>query len=277
MPRPHVEYVQCQALRWKDLVAGHPRAGARAKTLSADSKTGACSLLIEYPAGWQRRGPQMLACDEEFLVVAGDLVVNGRAFGPRAYGYFPAGLARRGMASQTGAIVLTFFEAEPCPAPKRTKFDRRALVEFCDSDLMPWDTGFDHRLSGSGIGIKFLRKIPNGDRTWLLHKSADRREDLPKRGRLEKHPCVEEFFLLEGQLNWPMGPMKRGAYFWRPPGIVHGPGASLQGYVALFRSKDGPFVTDWQVETRPRPLRDPPYRPVLPLGYPRARGALGGW
>jgi hypothetical protein len=186
----------------------------------------------------------------------------------------PSGYRRDELRSQSGAVVLTFFKGRAqTSSARRPRFDRTHLVAHCDSDLMPWDTRFSHQFVGTGIGIKFLRNVPGGDRTWLLHKSADRRQDLPERGRLEKHPCGEEFFLLEGQLNWPMGPMKPGAYFWRPPGIVHGPGASLPGYLALYRSKAGAFSTDWQDETRPRPISDPPYRPVLPKGMRLRRGA----
>ncbi|MSO64280.1 MAG: hypothetical protein EXQ85_00495 [Alphaproteobacteria bacterium] len=167
------------------------------------------------------------------------------------------------MASQRGATVLTFFEGEAKPAAVGLRPDDGRLVEHLDTDLVPWDAGFAHQLAGTGIAIKFLRKIEGSDRTWLLHKSADRYADLPQTGRLEKLPCVEEFFLLEGERCWPMGPMRRGAYFWRPPGIIHGPGTSLPGYLAFFRSKHGPFETDWQKEERPRPF-DPVYRPVLP-------------
>jgi len=55
--------------------------------------------------------------------------------------------------------------------------------------------------------------------------------------------------------------MTPGAYFWRPPGIDHGPYGSLTGTLALFRTVDGPLQTsygdamreafDWTIDQTP--------------------------
>jgi hypothetical protein len=51
---------------------------------------------------------------------------------------------------------------------------------------------------------------------------------------LEFHDCVEEIFLIEGDI-WlgNSGLMRDGSYFWRPPFITHGPFFSETGAVML--------------------------------------------
>ena len=266
MARAHIEFIQSQVLPWFPLDAGSSRPGAALKVLSHDPDTAAGTAIVRYPAGWVLDEEHHVAGDEEFFVLEGALTIDARVFDRRAYGFLPAGFPRRRMAAPQGAAVVTFFNGSPRRVPGPGAFDKARMIAL-DTDQMEWTGDFDHNLTGSGIGIKFLRNDPaSGERTWLLTKGSDRREDLPQTGRLETHPCVEEFFLLEGTLGWPQGMMRQGAYFWRPPGIAHGPGASLTGYVGLFRSREGPFSTDWSDVERPRPF-DPSYNPILPPVY----------
>jgi hypothetical protein len=62
-----------------------------------------------------------------------------------------------------------------------------------------------------------------------------------------------------------MGVMRPGGYFWRPPGIQHGPFATWGGALHLCRCKGGPFATEW-VETS-GPNWTPTYAPILPEPY----------
>jgi hypothetical protein len=264
MPRPHIEFIQSQVLPWFDLDAESARPGATIKVLSHDSETAAGTAIIRYPEGWVLDEPHHVTGDEEFFVLEGGLTIDDHAFGPYGYGCLPQGFTRRHMAAPQGAAVLTFFNGPPRRVASASVTDLSRLIVVPDSKDKPWTSNFDHGLVGSGIAIKFLRQdAESGERTWLLTKGPDRQEDLPPTGRTETHPCVEEFFLLEGALGWPQGMMRPGAYFWRPPRIDHGPGASLSGYLGLFRSREGPFETNWSTEERPRPFA-PRYAPVLP-------------
>ncbi|MEQ8247009.1 MAG: cupin domain-containing protein [Alphaproteobacteria bacterium] len=272
MARAHIEFIQSQVLPWIPLDSGSSRPGAAIKVLSHDPDTAAGTAILRYPDGWALDEAHHVAGDEEFFVLEGALHIDDRIFDRHAYGFLPAGFPRRRMAAPQGAAVVTFFNGPPRRVPGAGRFDA-ARVVMVDTDSMAWNGDFDHNLTGSGIGIKFLRNdAASGERTWLLTKGSDRREDLPQTGKLESHPCVEEFFLLDGTLGWPQGMMRRGAYFWRPPGIAHGPGASLTGYLGLFRSREGPFSTDWSQVERPRPF-DPPYDPILPPAYAHYSGS----
>ena len=267
--RPHIEYIQAQVLPWQASAPGGARPGTDIRILSAETvvpENGACSMLIRYPSGWTLGETHTLPGDEEFLVLDGSLRIGDRTFGRRGYGFLPVGFPRAGMAAPDGAVVLTFFEG---PQKRITTLAGRhnaARLVLADTETMPYDYGFEHKLAGSEIGIKRLREDPyTGERTWILTKGQDTRENLPKTGHLEHHPdCVEEMYLLDGELRWPQGPMRAGAYFWRPAGLLHGPGASLTGFRAFFRTRGGPFSTIYIDEIRPRPLDMPAYRPVLP-------------
>ena len=78
---------------------------------------------------------------------------------------------------------------------------------------------------------------------------------------------VREILGILGDICFPIGVMRDGGYFWRPPGIQHGPFASWGGALHLCRCKGGRFATDWQ-ETPP-PDWEPEYKPILPPEYQR--------
>lgn len=254
------------------------------RVLSLDRGNGACSLLIRYPAGWQQAGPQRLAGAEEFLVLDGTLVIDGRRYGLHDYAYLPAGFLRREASSPDGAVVLTFFQAAavvdpslPDPDPVTT-----GLIERLDVFAMPWERRADVPQIRPGRGRKSLRRDPaTGDETWL---NCGPPHGVPPGGAgpQETHPVVEEMYLIAGDLHGNCGVMYAGAYFWRPPGILHGPYGSKLGSCALFRTQGGPLISDWQPD--PLPFRyDTPYRPYLPEGLellpevPAAELHVRGW
>ena len=83
--------------------------------------------------------------------------------------------------------------------------------------------------------------------------------------RPEKHPVVEEMFLLSGELVGPLGVMHAGCYFWRPPEEWHGPFGSKTGNVMLFRTKGGPLSTVY-TEDEVEFCWHPEHKPILPEG-----------
>jgi hypothetical protein len=113
------------------------------------------------------------------------------------------------------------------------------------------------------VGRKSLRRDPRtGEHTWLLTTGADDPMKLTE-ARVETHPVVEEMFLIDGEITLNTGTVRRGGYFWRPPGIPHGPFGTRTGLLGFFRSKGGPLTSVWS--EKPEPMDwDPPYRPVLP-------------
>jgi hypothetical protein len=264
MPRPWIEFVQSQNLPWKEDGLFGLRPGVAQKTLSLDPESGAASLVARYPAGWRQEGGAITA-DEEFLVLDGSIEIDGRSYGEKSYAHLPAGYVRGKVSSQSGAVVLTFLSEMPKPMEARD-FDPARLVERLDAFAIPY-TGNFHPEFPPGAGRKVLYEDPvTHDQTWILGT-------LPMRWgeRAEVHPVVEEMYLLAGESHGNRGVMRPGAYFWRPPGIPHGPYGTLTGNLYFFRTKGGALKTDY-VDV-PTPFRWwPNYDPALPEAMADARG-----
>ena len=230
------------------------------------------STVLRYPAGW-RAEPSALSVDEEWFVLEGTLTVGAVTYGKHDYAHLPAGYARAAMGSPVGAVVLTFFSAavELC-AP--FIYEPSRLVERLDTRGMAGQTGKRaHMNSGewdpSGTLHKTLFVDPaNGDRTWLIGL-------MPtwSSAKTETHPVVEEEFAILGDICFPMGVMQAGGYFWRPPGIEHGPFATWGGTLHLCRAKGGAFATVWGQSDGP--VWTPAFNPILPPAYRRMLDAAG--
>lgn len=267
MTRPHLEFIHEQVLPWSEGLYGGSRSGISVRTLSLDDETGASSLVVRYPPGWKAHESEHLLTDEEFFVLAGSLEVNEVAYDQLAYGFFPAGHVRRTASSPNGALVLTFFEGEPrsVPGPPATSVPGGRLIERIRALDGDWGGNF-HPLFPPGAGRKWLRREPEDGETWILGTMPLRSGRRP-----EKHPVVEEMFLLAGELVGPLGVMHAGAYFWRPPEIWHGPFGTKTGNLTFFRTRGGPLSTVFMESERDFDW-SPQHRPVLT----NELAALGG-
>jgi len=262
MTRSHIEWIQAQALPWRsNLLAA--RMGAEAKLLSRDDATGAISCILRYPAGYAR-GAEFLSADEEFWVLDGEIEVDGMQYGRHTYAHLPAGMPRRGFRSSGGAAVLTFFSADPAATAGDAGpgFDERKLVRRIDATDNVWDGDFEAmglQSMRSTARMRTLRRDPDtGEITYLTATIAFRQGE-----RSERHPVVQEFFLLSGELAGDVGTMHAGAYCWRPPMVKHAPYGSWTGALLLFRSVGGPLTTEWEDPDEPLSWT-PAHRPTLP-------------
>lgn len=264
MARAHVEFIQSQALPWRRGLHGGARDDVESRVLSFDAGSGACSVLLRYPAGWRREGPERLAADEELFLIDGDLSINGVTYAPHTYAYLPAGHERREAVSERGAIVLTFFEAEPRAAESGETFrEDGGLVEFIDTHMFEWKAATHDPKIPPGLLTKTLRIDPDTqDRTWM-NSIAPLARPEGFMGPTEWHPVVEEMYQLSGELAGELGIMRAGAYFWRPPDVKHGPYGTRTGYLSFWRSKGGPLVNYWSDEMYPLSYKAP-HAPVLP-------------
>ena len=261
MARPHIEFIQSQVLPYAQ-DRYNARSGASVRILSEDPEDGAASTMIRYPSGWSLAAPQSLAADEELFVLEGSISINGQTYDKHHYAHLPSGYVRQTMTSETGAVVLTFFSREPDVA-KETAFNEARLVEHLDTRAMPGQTGKrKHMKSGdwdpSGTVHKTLFLDPDTEeRTWLIGLMPYWHSPM-----IEKHPVVEEEFAVLGDICFPNGVMRDGGYFWRPPGIEHGPFGTWGGTLHLCRCKGGPFSAE--VRDGGSPNWTPSYDPILP-------------
>jgi hypothetical protein len=254
--RPWIEFVQSQRLPWENGVLSAVRPGVEVKRLSGDTETGACTLVVRYPAGWSAAGGA-LEVDDEFLVIDGVLEIDGRRYGNLSYAHLPAGYEARRWSSTEGAVVLEFFSGTPVRALEPLRYDDERLVEYKSGFEVPYTANF-HPEFPPGAGRKILYVDPvTRDTTWLLGTLPVRWNE-----RAEAHPTVEEMYLLAGEVHGNRGVMRPGAYFWRPPSIPHGPYGSLTGSLYLFRTKGGTLSTTY-TQTERKFEWWPEYKPVL--------------
>lgn len=266
MPRPFIEFLQSQDLTWQPSTS---RPGAMQKILSADGDTGAATLLVSYPPDWRAADGEHCDVDEEFFVLRGALHCNSRRYGPHAYAYWPAGYVRAGFASgDEGAVLVVCrsghaqFHARGGTPPAG---ESAGLVEYLDTFRLPWDrTNMDPNIAHLNAWRKILRLAPDGScRTYLL---AGLPEGSPESGTepLERHPHVEEMFMVAGDMSCSLGVMRAGAYFWRPPMIWHGADCTLNGFLLFMRTPGtNRTVSEWSAEPHVVTLT-PAHRPQLP-------------
>jgi hypothetical protein len=240
MSRGHVELAHAEQQSWRELsLPGWP-AGARVNVLSEDPGSGAFSGLLELPAGWRRpEGWLGGAC--EWLLLQGALRLGEqmRAFG--FYEFSPAGVRQSAWSTESGATLL-FFARERAPAfcpsgsadaagatdQARTGAMDQERIEL-DTEAMAWSPS---PVPGppEGLLLKLLRHDErSGEMTFLCATAPH--YDYPM---LEFHDCVEEVYMIEGDI-WlaNSGLMRAGSYFWRPPFVTHGPFYSREGALML--------------------------------------------
>lgn len=264
MARPWIEFLFPQHLPWQDGLYGNARPDVRAKILSIDPDHGDSSCIVRYPPGWRRDTPEALACEEELYVLAGEIEINGQTYGEDSYACFPAGHVRQHAVSAEGCDALTFYSATPDVGDERD-YDARDLVEHVDAIAMTWDTlSNDPNLDFMGLRRKVLRWDHEYDQqgTYLL-ATAPHNHPVGWKCPQITHPCVEECFMLAGDLTGLHGVMSTGAYFWRPEEIAHGPFGSHDGSLSLLRFKYGRHRNDWLTEDVPYRFHTP-YKPELP-------------
>ncbi len=233
------------------------------KMLSRDPESGACSTILRLPKGWTLDRDDRLGASFEALVLEGTFTLNGHTFIEDCYGYLPAGHERRGFATETGAVVLGFFGAEPTLAEKDIPH-KDDTIPFLNLHDMDWERAdIDPDVQFLNLSHKTLRKNKEtGDKTLLLQMGAHTHPKGWKERQLY-HPCVEEMYLLTGDIISDVGIMEAGAYFWRPPNLMHGPFGARKGGLAVIRFHDGHHVNLWGEEELPFDLT-PAYKPYLP-------------
>ncbi len=246
MGRPHIEYIQAQALPWqRGLNGGSARPDVESKILSLDPDDGGVTCVIRYPPGWERSAPEHLTTDEEFYVLDGALTINEVECEPDTYAHLPAGFVRDRAATQHGAVVLTFFDG-PADASAAPALDYRQdrLVTHVAAATGDWGNADTEAMGLTEISttsrlLTLFSDPASGEISYLTGVVPFKPAAMP-----ERHPVVQEFFVLGGTLAGNRGIMQAGAYCWRPPLVTHGPYGSGTGALILLRSVGGPLTTE---------------------------------
>ncbi len=229
---------------------------------------------MQFSPGWSGGPAAWLAVDEEFYVLDGRLVVGGVDYAENSYAFWPAGFERLDAGSAEGATLLCFFSGPlSTGAAVRPEVPAGRLVRKVDMTDGQWDGDlekFGLASMKARSRMRVLREDPvTGETTYITATFA-----FLSGVRAERHPIVQEFFLLSGELAGNTGIMQGGAYCFRPEMVKHGPYGSPSGAVILFRGMGGKQETFW--EDAPPFTFSPDHAPVLPaelqaLGAPWPR------
>jgi len=269
--REHIEFIQAQRLPWEDASsADFP--GGHIKILSRDPDDGSFSAVLRLPAGWSRP-ERSLAFDEEIYILDGDLEIGGETYLDNAYGFRAAGSPGNALKALTEVALLYFRSGAVADNLRTPEASARRTVAKIDLGTEKWDGEFEKLGLGAlaaGARMKILREDPFSGETTYISASIAYRIGT----RAERHPIVQEFFMLSGELAGELGIMHAGAYCYRPPMVKHAPYGSATGAVILFRGFGGKQETFWE-DAPPFTFR-PNHNPVLPerlkgLGTPFPR------
>lgn len=260
MPRPHIEFVQCQNIAWQRRADG-----SEVKILSQGQSSGEETLLIRYPSGYRQMGGFLLGRAKEIFILEGSMAIGGELCGLHHYRFIPRGTDPLDWHSHAGATLLIFRHGWD---DANSGIDSAAPLDVAAA-AMPWDIStYDPKLSHLRLARKVLRMGPNDScRTFLL---AGMPHGVPPVDALpaEYHEHCEEMFMISGSMWAPEGLLQQGAYFYRPPHIIHGPHVSEFGFFQIMRSPGTNFIkTIWSEAPSPLPI-GASYQPILPEGSP---------
>ena len=259
MARKHIEYIQSQQLAWRSCEWSYPGAAVDVKVLSQDVHSGACSVLLRLPAGWHCP-LRALSVDEELLVLEGALTLGDCDLAQDCYAWVPAGTSREAMISAEGAVILAFYSGTPLAGTALPDSQPRVLDAFA----MPWSSeGMDPAYGDAGMRWKILRHDPETEDVSMLVMAPPHLVPPDWSGPQEQHDCFEEAFVIAGDFLSPIGIMRAGAYFWRPPHILHGPYGTRGGNLSFIRTLGGVLENNW-TDQEVRLNRSPEFSADLP-------------
>jgi hypothetical protein len=263
--RNHLEFIQSQVLPWKPWPF---QQGVTYKQLSVDNESQATTGVFNYTKGWSESKAYWIESEEEFFVLKGELEINHIRYREGYYGYLPTSYLRRKIKANKDTVLIRFIDQSPKPVfynygDPIPEINNEA-IEGINTFDMHWDKGVhDPKLLHLDFGRKILRIDSNTKAKTFLYMVSPQTYPEQWKGPKEHHPTVEESFCVTGTLAGEHGVMRTGAYFWRPPGIAHGPYGSRTGCVLLIRFVGGEHINNWSSEMYPFSF-DPDYSPILP-------------
>lgn len=240
--RVHTEFVHKDDIIWKEDVFQEGFPIVKYKYLSFDEITNDFSALVALKKG-NRYDKRVFNKDQELFVLSGEIETDEYDMKKGCYLRIPAGFDFPEMDVKEESEVLWMGDLG------NTSADNAAIV-FKNTEDMEWEIPF---VKGPfpGLFIKLLWRDPVTKAYSRLIKCAP--GWLEK--RIEYHDCMEEAYTIQGEMvasNWP-GVMDEGCYFWRPPGVLHGPMMTGPNGCISFIRTDGELVNHYCYRHTRRP------------------------
>src|ERR1035438_2377862 len=113
MARRHIEPFVDRDVSFKKMTLPGFAPGMLYKMLSIDKDTGACTMTVQFNAGY-KQFPPVRRSELELLVMEGSLEFGGKACPPGHYRFVPAGVAMPALYTAQGCLVLMMYnQTEP--------------------------------------------------------------------------------------------------------------------------------------------------------------------
>jgi hypothetical protein len=210
--------------------------GVLYKMLSIDKDTGACTMTVQFNAGY-KQFPSICRSDLELLVMEGSLEIGGKHCPPGHYRFVPTGVSMPALTTAQGCLALVMYnQAEP----NLVESDRDAdgadgkyLASVNSYDDLVWQVPTLVPAPEPGCMLKILHfDEATHAMSFLYNMTPGFWQD-----NISYHDCSEEAYHIWGT-SWIMqfGHLPTGGYFFRPPYINHGAFASEQGVLAFGRT-----------------------------------------
>lgn len=236
MARPHIEPFCDRDVSFKSMTLPGFPPGLQYKMLSLDKDTGACTMTVQFDAGY-RQPPGLSYSDVELLVMEGGLRVGQMLCGPGYYFFIPAGVALPEISTKSGCLALMMYnQTEPNfeeSDQDNDGADRSGLIQINAYDDLYWREPTLFPATAPGCLLKILRWDERTHAMSFLYCM------VPGffQDNVSYHDCAEEAYHIWGT-SWIMqfGYLPTGGYFWRPPYINHGAFASDHGILAFGRT-----------------------------------------
>jgi hypothetical protein len=231
----HSPEIESHELTWRGWAEG-----AHVKILSRDDETGAVTVLLDLPSGYERaEGHHAGNC--ELVVLAGALEVGDRRLRRLSYVYSPPrAMQEPWRAAEATQVIFMTRTGPPELLRKGGGADVAGRIRL-GGDELSW--GASPIPNGPpNIEAAVLRLVAETGEMSLLTRGSGPRETP----FFEYHDCVEECFLIDGgsiTLD-NSGTMRAGSYFWRPPYVTHGP-VRTEGDTVLYVYTDSKLVNHY--------------------------------
>ncbi len=235
--RDDVDFVQSQDVptTWAEPgTFGHKGGGLR-QVLSHSRSSGAETYLLRVAD--QQQG--VLESEVDLYVVSGEGTLDGAPLLTGDYVHVPAGSALDLRPSVAGLVLYCGFWG---PSRWSDGPAGDGAVTHLRPEDMPWEpAGWSgERALEPGVAVKTLRRADGA----FIYLAAM----MPgwKCTSEESHPVYEESFKVHGDvLMGARGVIRQHGYFYRSPGVFHGPLYSRGGTMSFIRS-DGPTSTEYR-------------------------------
>ncbi|MFC4852201.1 DUF4437 domain-containing protein [Actinophytocola glycyrrhizae] len=238
--RSDVDFVDSADVPWERPAEGEfgVAGGGRRRVLSRDPGDGAATAVQRVIDA--QRG--VLAAEADIYVLSGGGVLNGEPIAVNDYVHVAAGAEVDLVPGVRGLVLYCGFWAPPAFGPGAGD---RGGVAVTHTERLQWTPA---TWSGEvelrpGAMLKTLRR---DDRAYIYLAAM-----MPgwRSESEEAHPVYEESYKIYGDvLMGARGVMREGSYFFRSPGVFHGPLYSRGGTMSFIRS-DAATTTEY---------RDPP-------------------